>query len=152
MLPLRYDIELVKVIDGDTIICNINNIINPIFFNILSPNSITLLNQRIRLFGIDAPEIFGNEKIIGLRSKNYLTYIIHNTPLQLEIHHRIYEKYGRIIGIVYCVGFGTPDINVNQLMIEEGYAFPATYVGGKYVRSPRYYTVTPMKNSQFPFR
>jgi len=146
-----YPIELIRVIDGDTIIVNIPNITNPKPFNILSTTPITLINQRVRLFGIDAPEIFGKEKLFGYRSRNYLELLIQKEKLLLEIHYRFYEKYGRLIGTIFATGYQTPFININQLMITEGYAFPATYIGGKYRRTPRHYSSPQPLKSQFPF-
>ena len=148
---ILYPIDLVRVIDGDTIIVNIPNITNPKPFNILSTTPITLINQKVRLFGIDAPAIFGNEKLFGFRSRNYLELLIQKEKLLLEIHYRFYEKYGRLIGTIFATGYETPDININQLMIKEGYAFPATYIGGKYRRTPRHYSSPQPLKTQFTF-
>jgi endonuclease YncB( thermonuclease family) len=150
-IRLTFTCELVRVIDGDTVIVDITNIRCPGLFNIVAEPPITLLNQRVRLFGIDAPEIYGKEKFLGYASKHFLELCIKKEELLIEIHHRFYEKYGRLIGTILITNYSTPDINVNQLMVSEGYAYPATYVRGKYVRTTRPYSSHRPPKTFFPF-
>lgn len=109
--------SVIKVVDGDTIDCILD-----LGFNIL-------LNERVRLAGIDAPEtstVNQQEKRLGKESRTWLenklkdkTNIIIRTEFEKTI-----EKYGRTLGWIYV-----DNICLNKLMIDEGYAWE--YDGGK---------------------
>jgi len=149
MADIKYNVRVTRIIDGDTITADLLNISNSLFFNIISEGPITLINQKIRLYGILAPEIFGKEKLLGYRSKNYLSYLLKDQQSYIIIHSRHFEKYGRILATLYITGYSTPDINVNELMISEKYALPALYIRGKFVQTnPNYNSLV----HQFPFR
>ena len=103
--------KLVKIIDGDTLDVEID-----LGFNI------TILH-RVRLSGIDAPEIKTKhleEKVYGLNSKRWLEEKL-NTDKPLYIKTEKDDKYGRILGWIYI---GDDNIPINTHMIKEGYAKP----------------------------
>lgn len=85
-----------KVIDGDT-------------FEISS-------GERVRLLGIDAPEV-GQPG--GDISRDVLSVLIEGKNVRLEKDFSDTDKYGRLLRYVYC-----GDIFVNQYMISQGYAKP----------------------------
>lgn len=76
--------------------------------------------QSIRLSGINAPEISGDEKSQGLISREVLLSWI---PLGTEVIIKTYkdsrDKYGRWLAEIYY-----NDENLNQKLINEGYAQP----------------------------
>ncbi len=116
-----YRIKKVNsIIDGDTIDCDID-----LGFDIS-------LNQRVRLAGIDTPESRTKdliEKKWGLESKEYLRSKISEFKGQLIIKTEkpdSTEKYGRIVGWVYLADL---NVSLNELMINEGYAW--SYGGGQ---------------------
>lgn len=117
-----YDIELIRVIDGDTIIANVQ-----LGYNVL------LTHQNIRLHGINAPEIYGTNKLIGLLSKQYLANLLKGKTLKLEPFQRNYDKYGRILATIYYSINHTDLINCNEMMLNSNHASRAIYVRGKYV-------------------
>lgn len=102
----RYKATVVRVVDGDTIDVDIDLG----FYTILH-------KQRVRLYGIDAPEVRGREKIAGLESKAWLMEAIQDQAIELVTFKDAKGKYGRWLGVVYM-----DDKNVNQQMVELGLA------------------------------
>jgi len=114
-----YRSTLVKIIDGDTIDVDLD-----LGF------SVVLKKQRIRLYGINTPESRTRdleEKRYGLAAKARLRELLENSDtltVKTSIDKKVRGKYGRILGTIYL-----DDINVNQLLVDEGYAIE--YYGGK---------------------
>ena len=120
--------EVDRVVDGDTIDVTID-----LGFDIL-------FKTRVRLYGINAPESRTRdleEKERGLAAKQRLSELLDEAeweekPLILQTKEK--GKFGRYLGIIY-IKDDKPDhpydvdINVNQLLVEEGHA--VDYFGGK---------------------
>src|SRR3989339_866272 len=110
-LPSPVLHRIIRVVDGDTVVVNINN-----------------KDETIRLIGINSPEVrdprkpvecFGKEA--STKAKEILTgknVRIENDPTQGDK-----DKYKRLLRYIFLED-GT---NFNKLMIEEGYAFEYTY-------------------------
>lgn len=97
-----------RVIDGDTIDARID-----LGFNVWT-------FVRIRLYEIDAPESRTrdlNEKMLGLRSKEYLKTIMDSSGGKFILKSHGVGKFGRCLGTIYVRGE-----NINEKLIEEGYA------------------------------
>ena len=108
-----YRAEVVRVIDGDTIVVDIDLG----FYTWLH-------EQRIRLAGIDAPPVRGAGKAAGIAAAKYLEGMIDGR----EIIIRTFKagdrgdrkgKYGRWLGRIYVDG-----LDVNRSMIDAGHAVP----------------------------
>lgn len=109
-----YSCEVIRVIDGDTVDVNID-----LGFNVI------LYSQRLRLFGINTPEVRTRdleEKSKGLAAKARVKELI---GLQTTIQSLGKGKYGRILAIPYLAD-GT---SICDILIEEGHA--VAYYGGK---------------------
>jgi micrococcal nuclease len=102
----HYNVDVVSVYDGDTITCNIH-----LGFNMM------LNNQKIRLFGINTPEIRGDEREKGIAIRDFLREQILNQKIELYTIKDKKGKYGRFLGIIVKNG-----VNINKLLIEKGYA------------------------------
>ena len=94
--------EVRYVIDGDTFILK--------------------SNQRVRMIGIDTPEIShgrygGEDEHFGREAKDYLAALIEKKDVRLEDGDESFDRYGRRLAYVYLAD-GT---FVNRKMIEEGY-------------------------------
>jgi len=124
--------EITHFVDGDTFDCLID-----LGFDILH-------KIRVRMYGMNTPESRTRdleEKARGLESKKRLIEILTNKETlksNLILKTKEKGKYGRWLGIVIKrysdqnvgeIEVEQADIDVNQLMIEEGYAVP--YFGGK---------------------
>ena len=107
-----YKAKVISVYDGDTITVDID-----LGFNV------TLHKQKIRLFGIDTPELRGLEREQGLISKKWLEDKILGKDIILESIKDKTGKYGRILGIIYTLD-ETNDkpqyININEQIINLG--------------------------------
>jgi micrococcal nuclease len=72
---------------------------------------------KIRLIGIDTPELRGEEKEMGLKSKARLEELVLNKDVIIKTFKDKTEKYGRWLAEIY-VG----ELNVNQTLLSEGFA------------------------------
>tara|TARA_B110000263_G_C15307654_1_gene511322 strand:- start:2270 stop:2659 length:390 start_codon:yes stop_codon:yes gene_type:complete len=106
------NVDLVRIIDGDTIVCNIH-----LGFGLVK------LNQIIHLYAIDTPELRGKEKIEGKIAKNALIDFLKNRNIKIyTIEHKksdLFDKYGRLLGII--VDKDTNE-NINLKLLIENYA------------------------------
>ena len=111
----EYKAIVDSVYDADTITVKID-----LGFNIWTAN------QKIRLFGIDAPEVRGSERPEGLISRDWLRDKILGETITLKTHKAGTGKgkYGRWLGDIFMPGEQT---SLNQQMIDLGLAKPATY-------------------------
>lgn len=108
----EYKAELVRVIDGDTVVLRVD-----VGFDIH-------VQKHFRLLGIDTPELRGgtaDEKIHGHAAKAALEGLL-TSVAQLRVVTSKPDSFGRWLCTLWS---GATDIN--QWMIDEGHAVP--YVG-----------------------
>ena len=110
----QYKAIITRVIDGDTVDCNID-----LGFSVI------LFKQRIRLFGIDTPESRTRDKVekkYGLLAKQYLKDFIKaaGNTVQIETSKEKRGKFGRILGKLV----NEKGECVNDIMCEIGHAAP----------------------------
>ncbi|MCX5693971.1 MAG: thermonuclease family protein [Candidatus Omnitrophica bacterium] len=113
------DILVTRVVDGDTLV--LEN------------------NERVRLIGIDTPEMHESEKLtrdaqrsgeetkiikqLGKRSYEFTRKLVEGKRVRLEFDVERFDKYKRILAYVYL-----PDGTfLNALIVEQGYASLMTY-------------------------
>lgn len=111
----EYTIKLIRVIDGDTVVVDID-----LGFDVW------LKDQYVRLAGVDAPELKSKDKLhraAGLLAKTKLTEIL---SLSNELYLKSSDfqpeddKYGRILGIIWT----DRESNVNGYLLNNKYAVP----------------------------
>ena len=115
-------IKIVKVLDGDTIDVTIDL------------GCDLYKKERVRVAGVDTPEKRTRdleEKALGIDATNWLKEKLTETiqgddelTIRTELKGGV-GKYGRLLGWLYV---GESTISLNELMIEEGYAWE--YDGG----------------------
>ena len=96
-MPFEYFAKVKEVVDGDTLVADID-----LGFNVV------LANQKIRLNGIDTPESRTSdlvEKKYGIMSKNFTKQFVDNCKdkyiiVKTEINEET-EKFGRVLGKVF---------------------------------------------------
>jgi len=81
-------------------------------------------NQQIRLKGINAPELRGEEKPLGIIARDVLIKWI---PINSEIILRTFkddkEKYGRWLGEIFVPDIATKELtSINEQLVAGGYA------------------------------
>ena len=102
----NYKARCKSVYDGDTVTLDID-----LGF------STWKMHQKVRLHGINTPEIRGSERSQGLVSAARLRELIDGKEVVLLSHKDKAGKYGRWLGTIYL-----GDININQLLLDEGLA------------------------------
>ncbi len=106
----KIDKTNISVYDGDTITVSID-----LGFNIIK-------REKIRFYGINAPELKGAERADGLISKTFLKSLIDDAIAKdknifIKTIKDSQEKYGRYLGVLFI-----DDLNVNLKLVEEGLA------------------------------
>jgi micrococcal nuclease len=110
----KYKAVVTSIYDGDSITCDLD-----------LGWGVCLKSRKIRLQGIDAPEIRGSEREHGLVSKARLEELILNKEVVLESYRDRTGKYGRYLATIWLFddsGEESEWININQLLINEGLA------------------------------
>jgi len=80
---------------------------------------------RIRLADVNTPEIDSKE---GREAKEYVKGLCYHKKVYLDIDDLyVTGKYGRIIAVVYVPYNKTHYVNLNQLLLKEGYAEARDY-------------------------
>ena len=115
-------IEIVKVLDGDTI-----DVIIDLGFDLYK-------KERVRIAGVDTPEKRTRnleEKALGIDATNWLKEKLDSTiagddelTVRTELDGGV-GKYGRLLGWLYI---GDGELSLNEEMITQGYAWE--YDGG----------------------
>ena len=114
----QYKATLGKVVDGDTI-----DLVIDLGFKITT-------NQRIRLAGIDTPEIFSVDRDSaeysrGMDAKLFVEKRLTANNNQVTIETEKYTgKYGRYIGTIILAD---SDMTLNDELVEKGYAVKVDY-------------------------
>lgn len=110
----NYNAIVVKVYDGDTITVDID-----LGFDVW------LFNRSVRLYGIDTPEIRGEERPQGLISRDFvLTRIPVGSQVIIETYRDSSDKYGRYLATVWYKDPANPETmkNLNQELLDAGLA------------------------------
>ena len=102
----EYSAKVKKVYDGDTITVDFD-----LGFGII------LRKQKIRLVGINAPEVRGKQREAGLKTRDSLRARILGKTVTIKTSKDKKGKYGRWLGEVYI-----KDENINQWLLNEGLA------------------------------
>ncbi len=118
----KYTAKLVRVIDGDTVILDVDL------------GYTVHVTVTFRLDGINAPEMTGENKLDGQASKAALQKILDNAVPDAKGNKLIYvdstgrDKYGRWVAklVVYNTTDAEP-FDVSERLIAEGFAVKAIY-------------------------
>lgn len=110
-----YKAKVLSVYDGDSLRLDID-----LGFKVV------MQNQRVRLLGIDTPEVRGEEREAGLVARDYMRDLLLDKEVIITTIKDSYGKYGR-----WLVDIFLPDstqesgfLNVNEHLISEGLAVP----------------------------
>jgi len=120
----EYDVNVLKVIDGDTVDVDID-----LGFGI------TLRDERVRIMGIDTPESRTSDKVedlFGEAAKSRLKDLMKDGAKLITTEDKHGEdmkgKFGRILGDFYVERYEGQREKVTEILIEEGHA--VAYFGG----------------------
>lgn len=111
IIPYTYNALVTKVYDGDTITVDMD-----LGFGI------TMKKRSLRLFGINAPEVRGEQREEGLKSRDWLKAKILGERIIVKTIEDSTGKYGRYLAVVYFNG-----VNLNEALVKEGLAEARSY-------------------------
>ncbi len=112
----HYKAKVVEVYDGDTCTVDIDLGLHT-----------WIKGEKIRLVRINAPELKGDDRTKGLKSRDYLRSLILDKEIFIETIKDKKEKYGRYLGEIWLKGSENKFININDLMVENKYAVYKKY-------------------------
>jgi len=82
-----------------------------------------LLDEPLRLFGINAPEVRGDERPQGIKARDWLrSRLPEGTEITIKTHKDAKCKYGRWLATLFLNG-----VNLNTALVEYGHAVEADY-------------------------
>lgn len=103
-----YKAKIISVYDGDTVTALVD-----LGFHVQK-------EIKVRLFGIDTPEVRGHERPEGLLAKEKLVELIGDQQVIIQTFKDKQEKYGRWLGVIFLPDDSTK--SVNDMLVEQGYA------------------------------
>lgn len=107
----HYSALVQSVWDGDSITVEID-----LGFHLKSGN------LKIRLYGIDCPEIRGDTRAAGLEARDFLRDLIDGKVIEIKTYKDKKGKYGRYLADIY-IG----NIHVNAALVDAGHAVYKEY-------------------------
>jgi len=112
----HYNAKVTKVYDGDTITVDID-----------LGMKLILKGEKIRLYGINTPEVRGIEREDGLKSRDFLSSMILGKDILIKTIKDKKGKYGRYLGEIYHKDENGEYINLNKMLVDNGYAVYKNY-------------------------
>jgi len=112
----QYKAIVTAVYDGDTCTVDIDLGLH-----------VWIKNEKIRLFGINAPELRGKERPQGLLARDFLRGLILNKEITLRTIKDVREKYGRYLGEIWVINEKGKSLNVNDELVKKGFAVYKEY-------------------------
>jgi len=109
-ISCKYEAFVTDVYDGDTVTVNFKLGLG-----------VHVDGQKIRLYGIDAPELRGEEREAGLVTRDKLRELILNKQIVIDTHGDKKGKYGRWLGTITIDKDGQ-QVNVNEHLMQLGLA------------------------------
>jgi micrococcal nuclease len=107
----HYKAIVTAVYDGDTCTVDIDLGL-----------STWIRGEKLRLYGINAPELTGKERPEGLKSRDFLKSKIDGKEITIETIKDKREKYGRYLAEIWIKDKKGSLININDLLVSEGFA------------------------------
>jgi len=83
--------------------------------------------ESLRLYRINAPEVKGSTRAAGLRSRDFLREKVLDKTIIIQTIKDRKEKYGRFLAEIWIQGQGDAWININDLLVKEGFAIYQDY-------------------------
>ncbi len=117
-MTYEYDAELIRVIDGDTVVLRVKKSFD-FGFKVWTEHS---AEMSFRLAGINTPELHGvgaEEKERALAAKEELERLCLSGELRAVTSKP--DKYGRWL-VQLSVRCGTTETNINESLVTNGYA------------------------------
>jgi micrococcal nuclease len=111
-----YKAVITAAYDGDTVTADIDLGLG-----------VWVHGEKLRLFGIDAPEMRGADKVAGTASRDFVRKLILGKTVFIETTKDKKGKYGRYLGMIWFEESEGNWINVNERIVEAGHAVYKDY-------------------------
>ena len=107
-----YNAKLIRVINGDTLDLEID-----LGFDLN-------IKQRLKLYGVDTPDSRSSDLVVKKKGLDAKQRLIDLLPKQFEVTTILNKrgKYGRILGTIKIRDEKNNEININELLVDEGHA------------------------------
>jgi micrococcal nuclease len=110
----RYKARVVSVYDADTVTLDIDLGLNT-----------WRLGESVRLFGVNAPEVRGEQRQAGLLSRDWLRHRLPPfTEVRIRTHRDKTGKYGRLLADIFLPG---ETESLNRQLVAAGMAEEKVY-------------------------
>lgn len=106
-----YKAVIDSVYDGDTCTVDIDLGLNT-----------WIRGEKVRLYRINAPEVRGPEREAGLKSRDFLRSQIEGKAVLIQTIKDRKEKYGRYLAEIWLEADDGSRVNINDLLVQQGYA------------------------------
>ncbi len=101
----NYKAKIISVYDGDTVTA------------LVDLGFLHFQEMKLRLYGIDTPEMRGPEKVEGKKVRDILREMILNKDVEIHSYKDKQGKYGRYLANIIIDG-----LDVNQWLVDNGHA------------------------------
>jgi len=112
----RYSANVTSVYDADTCTVDIDLGLG-----------IWMRKQKLRFFGINAPEMRGPERPKGILARDFCRQLIDKKRIIIQTLDDGKGKYGRLLAILWLEYPENEWININELLVEQGHAIAKDY-------------------------
>ncbi len=109
LIARDYQAKVTSVFDGDTITATVRLGLG------------VSVVKKIRLLGIDTPEMRGEDKAKGAIARDYVRSLILNKEIIVRTNKDKVGKYGRLLAII-LVKIDGKEVNLNEHLIAKRYA------------------------------
>ena len=103
----NYKAHIKAVYDGDTVTA------------VVDLGFLHYQEMKLRLYGIDTPELRGAEREEGLKVRDIVREMILDKEVEIHSYKDKQGKYGRYLATIIVDG-----ININQWLVDNGHAEP----------------------------
>lgn len=103
-----YKAKIIDVYDGDTVTAMVD--LGFLHFQ----------EMKLRLYGIDTPEIRGSEKVEGKKVRDILRLMILDKDVTIKSYKDKQGKYGRYLATIVL----DDDMDINQWLVDNNHAKP----------------------------
>ncbi|WP_339624961.1 thermonuclease family protein [uncultured Winogradskyella sp.] len=104
----QYKAKIIDVYDGDTVTA------------LVDLGFLSFREMKLRLYGIDTPELRGVEKVEGKKVRDIVRRMILGKEVTINSFKDKQGKYGRYLATIVL----EDGLNINQWLVENGYAKP----------------------------
>ncbi|WP_290698054.1 thermonuclease family protein [Lacinutrix sp.] len=101
----NYKAKIIAVYDGDTVTA------------VVDLGFLHSQEMKLRLFGIDTPEMRGPEKVEGKKVRDIVREKILNKEVEIKSYKDKQGKYGRYLATIIVDG-----VDLNQWLVDNGHA------------------------------